>query len=91
MYLHIKFQVSSIILTRFRQEGNSSTPTAKQTSQKPTMWINVGKQQGLIPVPIILQQPSVIVTDAKLLFFLFIEKLSNFFLISRVKIVVQFK
>ena len=38
VYLHTKFQVSSIILTSFRQVGNFTPPhpTSKRTPKKPT-------------------------------------------------------
>ena len=40
MYLRTKFEVSTIILTRFKQGGsnftNTPSPTSKQTSKNPT-------------------------------------------------------
>ena len=37
VYLHAKFEVSSIILTGFRQGGNfTPPPTSKRTPKKPT-------------------------------------------------------
>ena len=49
VYLRTKFQVSSIILTNFREGVVSPPPTAKQTPKMPSQ-IEVKKWLDIIPV-----------------------------------------
>ena len=46
VYLHTKLEVSSTIVTSFRQGGNFTPATSKRTHKKPTQMIRV-KQQVL--------------------------------------------